>query len=117
MRAPKLVQHMKANADRMSEGLVQKIRDADRCRELLLRVPLPDHKQRALEIYRDLTDWLAGETTPVIEFRYSDLGIELANQGVPSAMCSGLCVLLESTSGNTCSRSASWKSRLNSGAA
>ncbi len=83
MRAPKLVQHMKANADRMSEGLVQKIRDADRCRELLLRVPLPDHKQRALEIYRDLTDWLAGETTPVIEFRYSDLGIELANQGVP----------------------------------
>ena len=74
MRAPKLVQHMKANADRMSEGLVQKIRDADRCRELLLRVPLPDHKQRALEIYRDLTDWLAGETTPVIEFRYSDLG-------------------------------------------
>ena len=27
MRAPKLVQHMKANADRMSEALVQKIRE------------------------------------------------------------------------------------------
>ena len=83
MRALKLVQHMKANADRMSEGLVQKIRSADRCAELLSRVPIADHKQRALEIYRDLTDWLGGETNAVFEFRYSDLGIEVANQGVP----------------------------------
>ena len=41
MRAPKLVQHMKANADRMSEGLVQKIRGADRCRELLIEGATP----------------------------------------------------------------------------
>ena len=41
MRALKLVQHMKDNADHMSEALIQKIRDTDRCSELLRKVPLP----------------------------------------------------------------------------
>ena len=84
MRALKLVQHMKANADRMSEGLIQKIRSADRCSDLLRECQSRTTNNRALEIYRDLTDWLSGRNrltslnsaTPI-------LGIELANQGVP----------------------------------
>ena len=54
MRALKLVQHMQANADPMCEGLVRKIRSTDRCRELLLRLPVEEHKRSALEIYRNL---------------------------------------------------------------
>jgi hypothetical protein len=62
MRALKLVQHMKANAGRMSDAVIQKIRASDRCSELLVRVPAEEHKQYALDIYSDLTAWLATET-------------------------------------------------------
>jgi hypothetical protein len=55
MRALKLVQHMKANAGRMSEALIQKIRASDRCRNLLVKMPVEEHKQYALDIYSDLT--------------------------------------------------------------
>lgn len=82
MRALKLVQLMKTNADRMSEGLIQKIRGSDRCRDLLLRLPAEEHKQYALEIYRDLTDWLTAESDSTIEQRYIDLGVQRAQQGI-----------------------------------
>jgi len=82
MRALKLVQHMKTNADSMSEGLIQKIRSSDRCSELLRRVPAEEQKRYALEIYRDLTDWLAVEIDSLVELRYVDLGIQRAHQGV-----------------------------------
>lgn len=75
MHALKLVQQMRANADRMSEGLLQKIRNSDRCSELLRRVSAEEHKRYVLEIYRELMDWLAVEVDAVIECRYVDLGI------------------------------------------
>ena len=78
MRALKLVQHMKDNADRMSEGLVQKIRSADRCRELLLRVPIPDHKRSCVgNLQRP--DGLAGSETdsPVLNAATSILELNL----------------------------------------
>jgi len=83
MRALKLVQHMKANAGRMSEALIQKIRASDRCSELLVRVPAEEHKQYALDIYSDLTAWLATETESSIEERYVALGMRRAQQSVP----------------------------------
>jgi hypothetical protein len=83
MRALKLVQHMKANADRMSEELIHKIRNSDRCSELLRKVPAEEQKRYALEIHRDLTDWLAAEIDAIVESRYVDLGIQRAHQGVP----------------------------------
>jgi hypothetical protein len=83
MRALKLVQHMKGNGDRMSEVLIQKIRSSDRCGDLLRKVPAGEQKLSALEIYRDLTDWLGVETDSPFERRYVDLGIQRAHQGVP----------------------------------
>jgi hypothetical protein len=82
MRALKLVQQMKANADRMAEGLIQKIRNSERCSELLLRLPAEEHKGYAVEIYRDLTDWLAAESDSAVESRYVDLGVRRAQQGI-----------------------------------
>ena len=41
---PKLVQHLRADADSMSERLLEKIRHSDRCRDLLLRLPEQSNK-------------------------------------------------------------------------
>ncbi|HXZ81986.1 MAG TPA: hypothetical protein VEG30_18800 [Terriglobales bacterium] len=83
MRPLKLVQHMKTNADRMSEGMLQKIRNSDRCGALLQKVPEDEHKRYALQIYLDLTDWLSAETDSIVEQHYSAVGIRRAQQGVP----------------------------------
>lgn len=83
MRAPKLVQHMKANADSMSERVIQLIRNSDRCADLLLKVPVEDQKQAGREIYRNLTDWLANETDLVVQDYFVALGLRRAQQGVP----------------------------------
>jgi len=83
MRALKLVQHMKANGDRMSEALIQQIRSSDRCGDLLRKVPADEQKLSAFEIYRDLTDWLGVEADSPFKSRYVDLGIQRAHQGVP----------------------------------
>jgi hypothetical protein len=96
MRALKLVQHMKANAGRMSEALIQKIRTSDRCRDLLVKVSVEEHKQYALDIYVDLTAWLATETESSIEKRYVALGMRRAEQSVPfSELFWAVCIANE----------------------
>lgn len=83
MRAPKLVQHMKANAERMSDEVLQKIRRSEKCSELVQKLPLEEQKHYAADIYRDLTDWLASESDDTIERRYVALGTLRAQQGIP----------------------------------
>lgn len=83
MRALKLVQHMTTNADRMAERVSQNIRKSERCRELMRLVPADEQDRQALEIYRDLTNWLAIESDTTIESRYVALGTRRAQQGVP----------------------------------
>lgn len=83
MRALKLVQHLRADADSMSERLLEKIRSSRRCSELLLKVPADEHKRYAVDIYRDLMDWLVAETDSLIEARYVELGKLRAQQGIP----------------------------------
>jgi hypothetical protein len=96
MRAPKLVQHLKANADGMSERLLEKVRSSPRCSELLLRVPAEEHKRYAIEIYHDLMEWLLAESDSIIEHRYAELGMRRAQQGVPfSHMFWAVCTTRE----------------------
>jgi len=77
----------------MSEGLLQKIRSADRCGELLLRLPAEEHKRYTVEIYRDLMDWLTAETDAVAEEHYVAMGMRRAQQGVPfSQMFWAACI-------------------------
>lgn len=83
MRALKVVQHMKTNADRMSEGLLQKIRGSDRCGDLLQKVSRDEHKRYAHQIYIDVTEWLGNETDAVVEKKYAAMGMQRAQQGVP----------------------------------
>ena len=80
MRALQLIQHMRTNADRMSEGAIQKTRSSEKCTYLPLRVPVEEQQRYSLDIYRDLTDWLAGEADPSIQQRYVALGMRRARQ-------------------------------------
>ena len=96
MRAGKLVQHLRANGDGMSGRLLEKIRDSPRCGSLLLRVPAEEHKQYAVDTYRDLAEWLAGDTDSLVVSRYVELGARRAQQGVPfSHLFWAVCITRE----------------------
>ena len=96
MRALKLIQHMRGNAERMSEEVIRKIRNSERCSQLLLAVSAEDQKRSTLEIYRDLTAWLGTESDATIEQRYASLGILRAQQGVPfSNLYWAICIAHE----------------------
>jgi hypothetical protein len=96
MRALKLVQHMKGNAERMSEEVIRKIRSSERCDQLLLALPEDEQKRSTLEIYRDLTAWLGTESDTTIEQRYMALGRLRAQQGVPlSNLYWAMCIAHE----------------------
>lgn len=96
MRALKLIQHMKGNAERMSEEVTQKIRNSERCSQLVLAVPAEQQKRSTLEIYIDLTAWLGTESDKTIEQRYESLGMLRAQQGVPfSNLYWAICIAHE----------------------
>ena len=96
MRALKLVERMKANSVMLSEKLVARIRSSGKCSELLRKLPENEQKKYALEIYRDLTDWLAEESESLVQNRYLDLGFRRAGQGVPfSNMFWAVCITRE----------------------
>jgi hypothetical protein len=96
MRAPKLVQHMKGNADGMSKAVLEKIRASQRCTNLLGRVSPEEQKRYAVEIYSALTDWLATERDASLEQQYVSLGMRRAQQGVPfSEMFWAVCIARE----------------------
>lgn len=96
MHAAKLGQHLRANADSMSERLLEEIRNSGSCRDLLLRVPAEEHKRYSLNVYLDLVAWLESESNLAIEWRYWELGIRRAQQGVPvSQLFWAVCIARE----------------------
>jgi len=82
MRALKFIEHMRTNADRMSDRALQAIRASEKCGDLLLKVPAEEQKRYGMEIYGDLTAWLEDPGGANIEERYVSLGIRRAQQGV-----------------------------------
>src|SRR3954453_13910840 len=96
MRAPKLIQRLKDDADGMSERLLGKIRSSRRCSELLLRVPAEEHKKYAVDVYHNLIMWLAAEDDSLLEHYYVGLGKVRAQQGVPfSHLFWAVCITRE----------------------
>jgi hypothetical protein len=82
MFAVRLVQLIEAHADALSERLMEKLRTASRCQELLLKVPADELRRRTHEIYRHLGEWLLTKTESDVEERYVGLGMRRARQGV-----------------------------------
>ena len=62
MFAIRLVQLIETHADKLSEALIHKLKNADECSELLSKVPAHELKHRTYEIYRHLGDWLLSKT-------------------------------------------------------
>lgn len=83
MFALRLVRLIEDHADRLSEGLIRKLKDSEACGDLLSSVPANELKHRAYEIYRNVTEWLLTKTESEIEERYIGLGTRRAHQGVP----------------------------------
>ena len=83
MFAIRLVQLIETHAEKLSEALIHKLKNADECSELLSKVPAHELKHRSYEIYRHLSDWLVSKTLSDVEERYIGLGARRARQGVP----------------------------------
>ena len=83
MRSLKLVQHMKTNEERMSEGWLERVRKSNKCQLLLMRVPADEHRRYALGVYRELTRWLASESEADLDQHHVDVGMKRAQQSVP----------------------------------
>ena len=95
MRAPKLIQHLKDDADGMSERLLEKIRSSRKCSELLQEVPAEEHKRYAVDVYHNLMMWLVAENDFSLE-HYVGLGKLRAQQGVPfSDLLWAVCITRE----------------------
>jgi len=83
MFAFRLIQLIETRSERLSEGLMDRLKKNDRCIELLRRVPSDELCRRSHEIYGNLNDWLRNKTESEIEERYTGLGLRRARQGVP----------------------------------
>ena len=83
MFAIRLVQLIETHADKLSEALLHKLKNAEECSELLSKVPAHELKHRTYEIYRHLGEWLLSKTLSEVEETYIGLGARRARQGVP----------------------------------
>ena len=83
MFALRLVHLIEHHADRLSEGLLKKLRHSGACDDLLALVPDDELKHRGYEIYRHVGDWLLSRTYDELEERYIGLGARRAQQDVP----------------------------------
>lgn len=83
MFAIRMVHLIEDHADRLAKGLIRKLNRSQSCNELLDRVPSFELKDRAYEIYHNLSDWVLTTKNVEIEERYIGLGVRRARQGVP----------------------------------
>ncbi len=83
MFALRLVQLIEAHAEKLSEAVLHKLKNADECSDLLSKVPAHELKHRSYEIYKHLGDWVLSKTLAEVQDRYVDLGARRARQGVP----------------------------------
>ncbi len=83
MFAVRLVHLIETHADKLSEALMQKLKNSDECCELLSQVPAHELKHRSHEIYSHLSEWLLSKTLADVEERYVGLGARRARQRVP----------------------------------
>jgi len=83
MFAVRLVQLIETHADKLSETLMHKLKDAEECRDLVSKVPAHELKHRTYEVYKNLTDWLVAKKSWEVEEKYIGLGARRARQAVP----------------------------------
>jgi hypothetical protein len=83
MYALRLVRLIEDHAEQLSEGLLKRVKNADVCPDLLVKVPASELKHRSYEIYHHVSEWLVTRTDSELEERYLGLGARRAQQDVP----------------------------------
>jgi hypothetical protein len=95
MIALRLVRLIESHSEELAESLLHKIERSSRAADLR-KVPPHEIKERAREIYRNLSDWILTKTDEDIEKVYKPVGRRRAEQGVTlSALCWALMMTEE----------------------
>ncbi len=95
MIALRLVHLIESHSEELAESLLHKLERSHRAADLQ-KVPPHEIRERAREIYQNLSDWLLTKTDEEIERVYVPLGRRRAEQGVTmSALCWALLMTEE----------------------
>jgi len=95
MIALRLVRLIESHSEELTESLIHKLERSSRAADLQ-RAPKDEIRERAREVYRNLSDWLLTKTEDDIERVYTPLGRHRAEQGIHlSALCWGLMMTEE----------------------
>lgn len=79
----KIIHHIEAHSDELADGLWARVAHCSRLREFRDCVPAEELRQRVVEIYRHLGEWLATKSEADVEQRYLAIGERRARQRVP----------------------------------
>jgi hypothetical protein len=82
MITPRLVQLIEKHSDDLAQGVMRRLGGDERLAADIKKVPPEELRQRAYEIYRNLSDWLTERTEKDIDTLYSAIGARRAGQGV-----------------------------------
>ena len=95
MIALRLVRLIESHSEQLTDSLLHKLERSSRAADLR-KVPMHELRERAGEIYRNLSDWLLTKTEDDIERVYTPLGRRRAEQGIDlSALCWALMMTEE----------------------
>ena len=95
MIALRLVRLIESHSEELAESLLHKLERSSRAADLK-KVPRHEIRERAHEVYRNLSDWLLTKTDDDVEHVYKALGRRRAEQGVSmSALCWAIMMIEE----------------------
>jgi hypothetical protein len=78
----RLVRLIEAHSTTLSDSLVEKLRTSSHTQGLR-GIPSHELRERCLEIYSHLSDWLLHKSSADVELRFQSIGELRARQGVP----------------------------------
>lgn len=84
MIALRLVHLIETHSDELASGLVRKLRLSPHTQDLQ-KVPVSELRERAAEIYHNLSEWILHSKEGEIESRYAAVGARRATQDVALA--------------------------------
>jgi hypothetical protein len=95
MIALRLVRLIESHSEALAESLTHKLERSSRTADFK-KVPEQEVRERAREVYRNLSDWLLAKTDDDIEHVYKALGRRRAEQGVSmGALCWAIIMIEE----------------------
>ena len=84
MVASRLVKLIEEHSDQLAAGLIERVHNSSRT-VAYFKLPPEDLHHGAYEIYHHLGEWLTTKTETDVEYRFTELGMLRAQQGIPIA--------------------------------